>query len=372
MVKDYYNTLGIGREASKEDIKKAYKNLAKKYHPDLNKEQEAAEKFKEINEAASVLADDQKRANYDRFGTAESSFSPGFDFNKFDFSDFGFGRFDFDNIFDDLFGGGFSFAARNGGRRGSDLMYEMEITLEEAASGAAKRISIPRIENCGSCNGGGAASPKDIDVCKNCQGRGIEQSTRRTPFGIFSTTSTCRVCNGQGRVVTKKCPDCGGSGRLRKHAGIEVKIPAGIESGASLRLRGMGQAGDQGGQSGHLYVVVNVKPHNVFERVVDDIYIEVPISFTQAVFGDDIIVATLKGSAKLKIPAGTQTNTVFRMKGKGIPHIDGGGNGSELVKVVMQTPQKLSKKQKKLLIDFAKESGEDAAPDKGFFNRIFG
>ncbi|MBW2970917.1 molecular chaperone DnaJ [Candidatus Woesearchaeota archaeon] len=370
MVKDYYKILGVERGASKDEIKKAYKKLAKKYHPDLNKGEDAAEKFKEINEAASVLADDKKRAHYDQFGTAESSFAPGFDFSKFDFSDFGFGRFDFDSIFDDLFGGGFSFGRRRGPARGTDLMYDMEITLNEAANGAKKKISIPRIEECTRCNGTGAASKSDMQVCERCNGRGMETSTRRTAFGIFQTTTVCRQCGGHGKIITKPCTECRGDGRVRKQATIEVDIPAGIEHGASLRLAGQGQAGEKGAPAGNLYLVVNIKPHSVFERVSDDLYIEVPISFTTAVFGGEIEVPTLHGKAKLKIPKGTQSHTIFRMKGKGIPHLQVMGSGSQMVKVVVQTPEKLTRKQQQLLKEYADASGEEARPDKSFLRKL--
>ncbi len=371
MVKDYYKTLGVEKNASKDDIKKAYKKLAKKYHPDLNKDSSATDKFKEINEAASVLADDKKRAQYDQFGSAETSFSPGFDFNKFDFSDFGFGRFDFGSIFDDLFGGGFSFGGQSRRpRRGSDLMYETEITLHEAAKGVKKKVELPRMEVCPDCKGSGAFSESDIKTCDNCNGRGMASTTRRTPFGVISTTSGCRKCAGSGKIVEKECEKCDGKGKIKKHVTIDVSIPEGIENGSTLRLQGEGQAGDIGGPAGNLYVVVRIKPHKVFERVGDDIYIEVPISFTQAVFGSEITVPTLDSKAQLKIPKHTQTDTLFRMKGKGIPNLNGRSKGNQFVKVVVQTPEKLNKKQKDLLKEFAKLSGEDARPDKGFFEKL--
>lgn len=372
MAKDYYKILGVSRSATKDEVKKAYKNLAKKYHPDLNKDPDAADKFKEINEAASILADDQKRANYDRFGTAEATFGPGFDFSKFDFSDFGFGRFDFDSIFDDLFGGGFSFVRPERGRRGADLRYDLEVTLEESALGTTKKITFPRTEICKECNGSGAKSISDIETCNVCNGTGMQRTTRRTAFGIFSTSTTCGRCKGEGRVTKRACATCKGSGFVRKSKKIEVKIPAGVENGSSLRLQGLGQVGDRGGPAGNLYVVVHIKPHEIFERVGDDIYMEIPISFTQAVFGDEITVPTLRGKAKLNIPSGTQTNTIFKMSGKGIPHLNGVGSGSQMVKVIVQTPKRLTKKQRELLQEFAEESGEEAQPYKNIFDRIKG
>lgn len=366
MAKDYYKILGVPRSATKDDIKKAYKKLAKKYHPDLNRESDAAEKFKEINEAASILADDQKRTNYDRFGTAEATFGPGFDFRKFDFSDLGFGRFDFDSIFDDLFGAGFSFVRSDRRRSGADLRYDVEISLNEAALGTTKKISFPRTEVCKQCNGSGARSSSDIETCSTCNGTGSQRITRRTAFGIFSTSTTCSKCRGEGRVIKKPCSNCRGSGFERKSKKVEVNIPAGVENGSTLRLQGLGQAGDKGGPTGNLYIVIHVKPHEVFERVGDDIYLETPISFTQAVFGDEITVPTLTGKAKLKIPTGTQTNTIFRMRGKGIPHTNGVGKGSQMVKVIVKTPKKLNKKQKQLLKEFAELSGEETKPIKLF------
>lgn len=369
MAKDYYNLLGISKGATKDEVKKAYKKLAKKYHPDLNKDADAAEKFKEINEAASVLADEQKRANYDKFGTAESTFGPGFDFNKFDFSDFGFGRFDFGSIFDELFGGGYGFVRPERGRRGADLRYDIDITLEEAATGITKNIIFPRTEICKECSGSGAKSSSDIVTCSNCSGTGMQRVTRRTAFGIFSTSTPCRKCNGEGRVIKKSCSGCKGSGFVRKSKKVEVKIPKGIDNGSSLRLHGLGQVSARGGQSGNLYVVVHVKKHDVFERVSDDIYLQVPISYTQAVFGVEITIPTLSGKAKLKIPAGTPTSTIFRMKGKGIPHLSGVGSGSQMVKIVVQVPKKLNKKQKQILKEFSEEFDEKEKSSKKMFGK---
>ncbi len=367
MTKDYYEILGVSKDASKQEIKKAYKKLAKKYHPDLNKDQDAHEKFKEINEAASVLADDEKRAKYDRFGTADSSFSQGFDFNRFDFSNFGFGRFDFDSIFDELFGRNFSFG-RSRSRRGSDLMYELDITLEEAAFGTKKKIKVPRVETCDKCGGTGAASQSALKTCDQCNGRGMESITRRTPFGVVSTRTRCRKCGGDGKIIKEKCPQCQGNGKIRTESTLEIKVPEGIEDGSSLRLQGEGHAGQNGGPSGHLYVVIRIKPHKVFERAGDDIYVEIPISFTQAVFGSEITVPTLEGKAELKVPPKTQSHTVLRMRGKGIPHLNGRGRGDEMVKVKVQTPEKLTKKQKELLREYADTLGE--SPDKNFLDKI--
>ncbi len=354
MAKDYYKILGVSENASKEDIKKAYKRLAKKYHPDLNKtEPDAAERFKEINEAASVLGDEKKRAQYDRFGSTSEGFgggSQGFDFSDFGFSDFGF---DFEDIFDTFFSRGFGRQSR-GPRRGADLRYELEITLEEAAFGTKKNIVVPRMEKCEECKGTGALSDSDIAVCDKCNGRGRIQNIKRTPFGIFSTTTACPKCHGEGKIIKNPCPKCNGTGLVHHDRKIEIRIPEGVDDGNELRIAGGGEAGAKNGSPGDLYVVINVKPHDMFQRKNNDIHIDVPISFAQAALGDEIEVPTLKGRAKLKIPAGTQTNTIFRMKGKGIPNLHGYGTGSENVKVIVETPTNLTKKQKELLREFEK------------------
>jgi len=363
MAKDYYKILGVSENASKEEIKRAYKRLAKKYHPDLNKsDPDSTEKFKEINEAASVLGDEKKRAQYDRFGTTTEGFGPGasgFDFSDFGFSDFGF---DFEDIFDTFFSRGFGRHSR-GPRRGADLRYDMEITLEEAAFGVKKHIIVPRMEKCKECNGTGAKSSSDIVTCDKCNGSGHIQQTRRTPFGIFSTTTVCPKCHGEGKIIKNPCPKCEGTGRVHHDRKIEITIPKGIDNNNELRIAGGGEAGVKNGNPGDLYVVIHIKHHEIFEREENDIYCEIPVSFAQAALGSEIDVPTLKGKAKLKIPAGTQTNTIFRMKGKGIPDLHGYGTGSQNIKIIIETPTKLTKKQKEILKEFEKESKKE----KGFF-----
>ena len=363
MSKDYYKILEVSKDASKEDIKKAYKKLAKKYHPDLNKEEGSTEKFKELNEAAAVLSDDTKRAQYDQFGTAEPG--AGFSSQGFDFSNFGQGNFDFGDIFDQLFGG----SGRRGRRqpqRGNDLLYELEIELEDAAFGATKSISIPRLEKCSHCDGTGAEHKSDIVKCPDCDGSGYVRQERRTPFGYFSTTSPCRKCQASGEFIKKECSECDGTGLVRKTRKIDVDIPKGIEDGLKLRITGEGEAGEKGATTGNLYVEIHIRDHKIFERHEDDLYIEIPISFVQASLGSEIEIPTLEGKAKLKIPAGTQTNTLFRMSGKGIPHLRGSGKGDEMIKVIVHTPEKLNKKQKDLLKDF-----EKSFKGKGLFKNIF-
>ncbi len=350
--KDYYKILGVEKNASKEEIKTAYKKLAKKYHPDLNKEPNSAEKFKEINEAASVLADDQKREQFDKYGTAGEQFS-GSDFRDFNAGDFGF---NFDDIFESFFGGGFSGSrpSSRGRRRSADLRYDIEITLEEAAFGATREIEIARLERCPECKGTGAESPSDIITCPECNGAGAVRRTQRTPFGLFQTTTTCRKCSGSGKSIENECRKCDGTGIVRKTRKLEIKIPEGAEHGTNLRIRGEGNS--DGENSGDLYVVLHQKEHEILERHGNDIYIKIPIPFASAALGGEIEVPTLKGTAVLKIPAGTQSNTIFKMKDKGIPYLHGDGIGSEKVEVVIDVPEKLSKKQKELLEEFEKEN----------------
>lgn len=370
MAKDYYETLGVTKNSSKDDVKKAYKRLAKKYHPDLNREDSnATEKFKEINEAAAVLGDDKKRANYDRFGTAEEAFGPG----GYDYRDFteGFGEsFDFGDIFDQFFGGG-TFggrqARRGGPQRGADLRFEMDISLHDAAFGVEKEVTIPKLETCPTCEGRGAESESDIITCETCHGSGTQTRQQRTPFGIFQTSSTCRTCNGGGRQIKNPCQKCQGDGRIDIRKKLNIKIPAGVDTGMRVRAPHEGEAGIKGGPPGDLYIVVHIKPHKVFERDGDDLYIEVPISFTQAAIGDEIVVPTLDGEATLKIPPGTQPETVFRIRGRGVGHLQGSGRGDQMVRVIVEVPTKLSSKQKELLLQFEEITGK---PQKGFFEKI--
>jgi len=345
MPKDYYGILGVGKNATKEEIKRAYKGLAKRYHPDLNKASDASEKFKEINEAASVLGDDKKRAQYDQYGTSEDV-----NFGGFDYKDFSSSDFDFDEIFGQFFGG----RAESRQRRGSDLRYDLEITLEEAAKGITKTINVARHEKCAKCNGSGAESSSDIKKCPECRGTGYARMTQRTPFGIFSTTATCPKCRGSGSQILKTCSECRGRRIVERTRRIEVKIPAGVDTGNQLRIAGEGEAAEHG-IAGNLYVVIHVKPHEKFRREESDIYIDIPVSFATAALGGEVDVPTLDGTAVMKIPAGTKSGAVFRMKGKGIPHLHGHGAGSENVSIVIDVPSKLTKRQKELLEEFEKE-----------------
>ncbi|MEM2121525.1 MAG: molecular chaperone DnaJ [Candidatus Woesearchaeota archaeon] len=352
MVKDYYKILGVSRNATQEEIKKAYKKLAKQYHPDLHKgDKEKEEKFKEINEAYRVLSDPKLRENYDKYGSPEPGFESGTQAGTygFDFRDFGF-DFDtdffnesFDNIFENFFG--FSRTRkRPRARRGSDIYQEIEITLEEAATGTKKELEININEKCSFCNGTGASEEKQ---CDNCNGSGYIRKTKRTPFGLFSTTTTCEKCNGTGRIIVKKCSHCNGAGYLKKKKEIEIKIPEGIEDNTSLRIQGAGNLADI---PGDLYVVVKIKKHPFFERKQNNIYYKTNISFPEAVFGTKIEVPTIRQEkVELKIPPGTQPGTIFRMKGLGIKDIRTGIRGDMFVRVNVEVPKKLTREQAELI-----------------------
>lgn len=352
MSKDYYKILGVSKDAPKEEIKKAYKKLAKKYHPDLNKAKDAADKFKEINEAAAVLGDSQKRQQYDQFGTAD------FSGQGFDFSNFAGRGFDFGSIFDELFAGfggqGFDIFSgrRRGPRRGRDILYDIEITLEEAATGTKKKVEIDSYIECNKCHGSGARKKSDIVACSDCNGSGMVRHARRTPFGMFATQSTCSKCRGCGEFIENPCSACDGNGRVEKEVNFEVKIPAGVDNGTRLRVEEKGEAGEKGASNGDLYVNIHVKKHKYFERQGNDIIVHVPIPFATAALGGQVEVPTLKGKATIKIPAGIQGGKTFRLREKGIPDLHGYGTGDESIVVQIDVPKKLSKKQKELLKEF--------------------
>ncbi len=361
MAKDYYKILGVGKDASKEEIKKAYKNLAKKHHPDLNKESGSAEKFKEINEAYTALSDDTKRSNYDRFGDSGEQFSgfQGGNFNEEMFSDI------FDNFFgDSIFGEG-----RKGQRKGADLKYEIEISFEEAAFGTKKKIGISKLGRCDKCEGTGAENGK-VTSCETCGGHGSMRQQMRTPFGIIQQRVMCPVCRGRGKVAKNACKECNGKGRKKISKSITISIPAGVDNGSTLRVVDEGEAGEFGSSTGNLYIEIYVKPHEIFERDGNNIMLEVPISFAQAALGDEIKVPTLEGEVTMKLPAGTQSHSMFRLKSKGIPFLDGYGRGDEIVKIIVKTPKSLSQKQKKLLHEFAQENKENLKIEKGFFDKV--
>jgi len=352
MTKDYYEILGVSKDASSEEIKKAYKKLAKKYHPDLNKDADAADKFKEISEAAAVLGDPQKRHQYDQFGKAD------FGQGGFDFRDFASSGFDFRSIFDEIFAGfggqGFDIfgGRRQGPRRGRDILYDIEITLEEAATGTKKIVEIDSYTECPACKGTGAKKKSDIVTCSECHGTGTVRHARRTPFGMFATQTTCPKCRGTGEYTENPCTKCSGQGRIEKEIQFEVKIPAGVDNGIKLRVPGKGEAGEKGAPAGDLYVQVHVKKHKYFERRGNDVYVEVPVPFATAALGGEIEVPTLKGKTKIKIPPGTQGGKIFRLKGKGISDLHGYSDGDENIIIQIDVPKKITKKQKELLKEF--------------------
>ncbi|HLI80620.1 MAG TPA: molecular chaperone DnaJ [Candidatus Binataceae bacterium] len=367
--RDYYELLGVTRGATDEEIKKAFRKLAIQYHPDRNPgNKEAEEQFKAINEANAVLSDPEKRAQYDRFGHAafQHAGGPG-GFGGFDFSQ-GFEEV-FSDIFGDFFGTGRGGRSRSRTRRGDDLRYDLEIDFEEAAKGTEKSVHFQRLTQCDECHGsrakGGAAS---VRTCPNCRGTGQV----RTQQGFFSIATTCGNCRGEGSIITDPCAKCQGQGRLRKQETLSVRIPAGVDNGSRLKLRSEGEAGFAGGPSGDLYVVIHVKEHPLFVRQENDIIIEVPISFPQAALSAEVEVPTLEGKVKLKVPAGTQSGKILRLKGKGIVDLHGYGRGDQLVKIVVETPKRLTARQRELLEEFAKASGEDVNHplSKGFVDKL--
>lgn len=356
--KDYYEVLGVTKDASEKDIKSAYRKLAMKYHPDRSDASDAEERFKEISEAYAVLSDPEKRQKYDQFGHAGISgqYSQEDIFRGVNFEDLlrGFGFGGGESIFDMFFGGGRS----RGPARGRDLRYDVNLTLEQAASGLEMTIDVPRTETCSTCSGSGAKPGTSPVVCSACRGTGQMTRAQNTPFGQIVTQTTCNKCAGRGQIITSPCSDCGGTGRARKTRKINIKIPPGVEDGQHLKLRGQGDAASRGGDPGDLYVVINVMPHPKFQRQDSDLFIEMPISITQAALGADLEVPTLNGRARIRVPAGTQTGSVFRLRGKGMPRLQGLGSGDLHVKVRVKTPSALTERQKRLMEALAAEFGE--------------
>ena len=357
--KDYYASLGLQKGASDEEIKKAFRKLAIKYHPDKNQgNKEAEDKFKEINEAYQVLSDPEKKARYDQFGTADfdgSGFGSG-GFGGFDFSDMG----GFGDIFDSFFGGGGgSSRRRNGPQRGADLEYTVNLTFEEAIFGVEKEISINRSETCDSCKCSGAKTGTSAKTCPTCNGQGQVRVQRQTPLGSFVSTSTCSTCGGSGKVIDDPCTTCHGKGNVRKNRKITVNIPAGVDTGNVMPLRGQGDHGTNDGPPGDLYVRINVASSKKFTRKGNDIYIDTHISMGKAALGTEITVATVDGDVKYTIPAGTQSGTLFRLKGKGVPRVNSSGRGDQYVKVIVDIPKNLNDKQKDALKAFMEACGEN-------------
>ncbi|MBE0448453.1 MAG: molecular chaperone DnaJ [Actinobacteria bacterium] len=357
--KDYYSILGVSRDALQDEIKKAYRNLARRYHPDVNRDDpEAESKFKDISEAYEVLSDPDKRRQYDMFGTAKGG--PAFG----GFEDLsGFGNFEsaFSDVFDMFFGDWQrqGTRSRSSAQRGSDLNLELTIDFEEAVFGADKEVEIGRLVSCVTCSGTGVKPGASPEICMGCHGVGEVRSEQRTVFGTFIRTTTCPKCSGVGKVITNPCKDCNGQGRKPVHEKIKVDIPAGVDNGVTLKLPGKGEAGLRGGRVGDLYVTLYVNPHPIFERQGSNLFCQFPITFPQAALGAEVQVPTLEGFEKIKVPAGTQTGTTFKIRGKGVPSLHQRTRGDIIVQVVIETPHRLTERQRELLHELARELGND-------------
>ncbi|MCI6086282.1 molecular chaperone DnaJ [Selenomonas sp.] len=383
--RDLYEVLGISKGASDAEIKKAYRKLARKYHPDLNRDnpKAAEEKMKEVNAAYEILKDPQKRAQYDQFGagafdgTGNFGGNPfggagGFNFN-FGQGGGGFSSTDgFGDIFDMFFGGGGRSRQRGPvAERGADIRYDLHLTFEEAAFGKEEELTIPRMENCPTCHGTGAAAGSSPETCPDCNGSGMRRTVRSTPFGQMMNETPCQRCHGTGKIVKNPCKDCHGTGKKRANHTVKVTIPKGVDNGTRLRVSGHGEAGTNGGGYGDLYVYIFVKPHEFFKRQGNDVIVEVPVAFTEAALGGTVRVPTLDGLVDMKVDAGTQSGTIKRLRNRGIPFLRGSGRGDEHVIVKVLTPKNLNTKQKELLQEFAEISGDKVNPEKkGFLDKL--
>lgn len=369
--RDYYEVMGVPKNASDDEIKKAYRKLAKQYHPDLNPGDKTAEaKFKEVNEAYEVLSDKEKKSRYDQFGHAgvDPNFGGGPGASPFD------GDIDLGDIFNSFFGGfgGGRSANPNAPRRGRDAQASVTISFEEAAKGTKKQVSYQRIETCQSCGGSGAESGTETKTCPQCGGTGQVRVNQRTPFGVVQTTRGCDRCGGKGKIIDHPCHTCDGAGRVRKAKTLEITIPAGIDDGQTLNVGGHGDAGTNGGPSGDLHVYVTVRPHPIFERRGNDVWCEMPITFTQAALGAEVIVPTLDGKVSYQVHDGTQPGDVFKLRGKGIPNIHGRGRGDQYVRVTIEVPKNLTDRQKEILKEFdgAGDEQRNYQKRKSFFDKI--
>src|SRR5262245_19815627 len=366
MKRDYYELLGVERSASEDDLKKAYRKLAVKWHPDKNPDNraQAEERFKEVSEAYQILSDPTRRAQYDRFGHAAFE-QGGAGFSGFEFS----GSFEdmLGDLFGDFFGTGRGRGGRTRARRGQDLQYQLEVSFEEAAHGCEKILSIPRLSACATCGGSGAKPGTKPAVCPQCRGSG----QIRFQQGFFAIAKTCGTCTGQGTVITSPCADCNGAGARRRTHTLNVRIPAGVDSGSRLKLRGEGESGGNGGHPGDLYVLLRVGSHPIFTRDGVDVVCEVPVSVVQAALGTKLEIPTLDGPRKLDVPPGTQSGHVFRLRGLGVPDLNGYGRGDQVVRLTVETPRKLAARQRELLEEFARISGEEVHPmSKSFLEKV--
>jgi molecular chaperone DnaJ len=366
--RDYYEVLGVSRTASEDELKRAFRKLARQYHPDVNKSPEAEMRFKEIGEAYEVLSDPQKRRVYDQFGHAGLDSQGYGGFQGFE----GFGSFaDIFEQFDSLFGGAARGSTRRGPQRGADLRYDLTITFEEAVFGTEKTLEIPRFETCDACKGSGAEPNTEPTICPQCKGTGEMRRVQQSVFGQFVNVTACGRCHGEGRIISTPCHECRGQGRVRATRKLTVKIPAGVDNGQQIRLSGEGESGPKGGPSGNLYVVLEVRPHRFFKREGSDVFYELPISFAQAALGDQVEVPTIDGREMLAIPMGTQTGKTFRLREKGIPHLRGMGRGDEYVTVRVRTPTQLSARERQLFEELAKLDEHQIKPnERGFFDKV--
>ena len=368
--RDYYEVLGISKGASEDEIKRAYKKMARQYHPDLNPgNQEAEEKFKEVNEAYEVLSDAGKKARYDQYGHAgvDPNFGAGGFDGSFDFGDLG-------DIFGSFFGGGFGGGRRtnpNAPQRGESIRMALAISFEEAAFGCEKSVTIDRTEPCDTCHGSGCAPGATPEVCQDCHGTGTVQVRRQTPMGVFATSSPCPKCGGKGKIIHQPCKDCRGSGSVRRRKTIQATVPAGIDNGQTISIRGQGNAGKNGGPAGDLLITITVRAHELFRREGTSVLCEAPITFTQAVLGAELEIPTIDGKVKYTLPEGTQSGTTFRLKGKGIPAINGRGRGDQYVTVYIETPRNLNREQKEALKKFAETVGENNYEERKKFFKKF-
>lgn len=350
--RDYYEVLGVPRSATEEDVKRAFRKLAFQYHPDHNKEDGSADKFKEVNEAYEVLSNAEKRARYDRFGHAGTESFGGQGFEGFEtFGGLG-------DIFEAFFGG--TATAARGPRAGEDLRYRVSVTFEEAMRGATREVEIERTERCSVCGGNGAAPGTQRMRCPNCQGSGQVKRVQQSLFGRFVNVAACERCRGMGTIISQPCSQCRGSGRERQRRKLEIEIPSGVDEGSQVRLKGQGEMGVDGGPPGDLYIVVSVQPHKLFERQGNDVLYELPINIAQAALGVEVEVPTVEGGARLKVPPGTQGGAAFKLKGKGFPNLRSGGRGDQVVRVSVVTPRKLNDKERRLLQELAESLGKSA------------
>ena len=371
--RDYYEVLGVSKNASEDEIKRAYKKLARKYHPDMNPgDKEAEEKFKEVNEANEVLSNPEKKAKYDQFGFA--GVDPNYGAGQGGYG--GAGGFDFGDlgdIFGSFFGGGFGGGGRrnpNAPQRGESIRASLSVDFTEAAFGCEKSITIDRSEQCPTCKGKGCAPGTTPEVCTECHGTGTVTQAQRTPFGMMQSQTVCPKCRGKGQIIHQPCPDCRGAGVVRKRRTIQVNIPAGIDNSQTISLRGQGHSGKNGGPAGDLLITVMVRPHEIFRRDGTAVFCEAPITFTQAVLGGTLEIPTIDGKVKYDIPEGTQTGTVFRLRGKGIPVLNGRGRGDQYVTVNIETPRNLNREQKEALKKFSESLGEgNYEKHKNFFGK---